>query len=77
MRYGDSSAKAMDKPHQLELISVSHSGPIVPPNKQSLWSRLTGSATKGLILKDVSLQLYSSEMMAILGSKGSGKQSFK
>lgn len=63
----------MEQLHVLELISVSHSGPIVPPNKQSLWSRLTGSGAKGLILKEISMQLHSGEMMAILGSKGSGQ----
>lgn len=60
--------------HMLELIGVSHSGPIVAANKTSLWSKLTGSVAKGLILKDVSFEVYSSEVMAILGSKGSGKR---
>lgn len=37
----------------LELVNVSHSGPILPISKQSCWSKLTGSTPKGLILKDV------------------------
>jgi ATP-binding cassette subfamily G (WHITE) protein 5 (sterolin 1) len=64
----------MDQPHSLELVSVSHSGPIVPIIKQNLWSRLTGGGAKGLILKDVSMYLSSGELMAVLGSKGSGKR---
>lgn len=63
-------------PHVLELIAVSHSGPILPSTSRqpSLWSRLTGSTPSGLLLKDVSFEVHSGEMMAILGSKGSGKR---
>jgi hypothetical protein len=43
-------------PHMLELIGVSHSGPIVP-NKTSFWSKVTGSIASGLILKDVSCEV--------------------
>lgn len=43
-------------PHMLELIGVSHSGPIVP-NKTSCWSRVTGSVASGLILKDISCEV--------------------
>lgn len=64
----------MDPLHLLELQSVSHSGPIVPIDKQGMWSRLTGGGAKGLILKDVSMKLHAGELMAVLGSKGSGKR---
>ena len=49
-------AETLSIPHMLELIGVSHSGPIAP-NKSSCWSRLTGSIASGLILKDVSCEV--------------------
>ena len=66
-------ASALEQYHMLELVNVSHSGSIVPVSKQSCWSKLTGSTPKGLILKDVSFEVHSGEVMTILGSKGSGR----
>ena len=66
----DRGSGIVDAYHTLELISVSHTGPIVPPEKASCWSRVTGSITSGLILKDVTFEVHSGEVMAILGSKG-------
>lgn len=63
---------SLEQYHQLELINVSHSGPVLPISKQSCWSKLTGSTPKSLILKDLSFEVHSGEVMAVLGSKGSG-----
>ena len=52
----DDSSPAMTMPHVLELIGVSHSGPILP-NRPSLWSKLTNNTPSGLILKDVSFEV--------------------
>lgn len=50
---GSNGPSALEQYHMLELVNVSHSGPILPISKQSCWSKLTGSTPKGLILKDV------------------------
>ena len=69
---GSNGPAAQEQYHMLELINVSHSGPIIPISKQSIWSKITGTVPKGLILKDVSFEVHSGELMCILGSKGSG-----
>ncbi|XP_045475616.1 ATP-binding cassette sub-family G member 5 [Harmonia axyridis] len=55
----------------LELNSVFYSGQVEPA---SCAQRLLGSVKTGVILKDVSMTVYSGEVIAILGSKGSGKK---
>ena len=57
---GSNGPSALEQYHMLELVNVSHSGPILPISKQSCWSKLTGSTPKGLILKDVVSVLFSS-----------------
>ncbi|XP_017786631.1 PREDICTED: ATP-binding cassette sub-family G member 5 [Nicrophorus vespilloides] len=55
----------------LELCNVFHSGQVEPG---SCMQRLLGSIKTGVILKDVSLTVHSGEVLAVLGSKGSGKK---
>uniref|UniRef100_A0A2P2I991 ATP-binding cassette sub-family G member 5-like n=3 Tax=Hirondellea gigas TaxID=1518452 RepID=A0A2P2I991_9CRUS len=55
----------------LELLSVYHTGPVEPG---SCLQKVMGNVPTGVILKEVSLQVQSGELMAILGSKGSGKR---
>ncbi|KAK4297641.1 hypothetical protein Pmani_029960 [Petrolisthes manimaculis] len=53
------------------MISVFHTGPVEPG---SCLQKLVGNVPTGVILKDVSLEIHGGELMAILGSKGSGKR---
>ncbi|XP_014256986.1 ATP-binding cassette sub-family G member 5 [Cimex lectularius] len=55
----------------LELRNISHSGQV---GQSSLTQRLFGNVETGLILKDVTLEVKSGEVFAVLGSKGSGKR---
>lgn len=57
--------------YALELINVSYTGQI---EGGSYVQKLLGLSPKGLILKDVFLEVHGGEIMAILGSKGSGKR---
>ncbi|KAJ9579820.1 hypothetical protein L9F63_004526 [Diploptera punctata] len=71
--------------YSLELCNVFHTGqlitiffffffffPQVEPG--TCFQRLMGSVKTGVILKDVSLEVHGGEVLAILGSKGSGKR---
>ncbi|KAJ8944045.1 hypothetical protein NQ318_016243 [Aromia moschata] len=55
----------------LELCNVFYSGQVEP---SSCIQRVIGSIKTGVILKDVSMIVHSGEVMAVLGSKGSGKK---
>ncbi|KAG8193192.1 hypothetical protein JTE90_005542 [Oedothorax gibbosus] len=57
--------------HVLELNSVSHTGQVEPG---SCFQKITGSVPTGAVLKDVSMEVHAGEVMAVLGSKGSGKR---
>ncbi|XP_022254351.1 ATP-binding cassette sub-family G member 5-like [Limulus polyphemus] len=61
----------MDGDHVLELISVFHMGQVAGG---SYIQKILGSAPMGIILKDVTFEVHAGEVMAILGSKGSGKK---
>ncbi|KAF5298111.1 hypothetical protein FQA39_LY02535 [Lamprigera yunnana] len=55
----------------LELCNVFYTGQVEP---STCTQRLMGGIKTGIILKDVSLTVQSGEVLAILGSKGSGKK---
>ncbi|CAG9840597.1 unnamed protein product [Diabrotica balteata] len=55
----------------LELCNVFFSGQV---EKRSLVQRMVGNIKTGVILKDVSMLVHSGEVLAVLGSKGSGKK---
>uniref|UniRef100_T1J9E6 ABC transporter domain-containing protein n=1 Tax=Strigamia maritima TaxID=126957 RepID=T1J9E6_STRMM len=57
--------------HVLEILNVTHSGQV---DETTCLQSLFGYAPTGLILKDVSIDVRGGEMMAILGSTGSGKE---
>ncbi|GAB6028958.1 hypothetical protein CHUAL_004753 [Chamberlinius hualienensis] len=57
--------------HALELINVSYTGQI---DGGSYCQKMVGLAPTGVILRDVFLEVHGGEVMAILGSKGSGKR---
>lgn len=57
--------------HVLELAGVFHTGQVEPG---SCFQKLTGSVPTGIILKDVSMEVHAGEVMAVLGSKDSGKR---
>ncbi|XP_077287878.1 ATP-binding cassette sub-family G member 5 [Arctopsyche grandis] len=57
--------------YTLELCNIFHSGQVEPG---SCTQKLTGNIKTGVILKDVSLTVYNGEVVAVLGSKGSGKR---
>ncbi|KAF4523910.1 hypothetical protein B566_EDAN013623 [Ephemera danica] len=55
----------------LELCNVFHTGQV---ESGGCFQRLSGRVRSGLVLKDVSLTVHSGELLAVLGSKGSGKR---
>lgn len=55
----------------LELCNVFYSGQV---EKGSCLQRMIGNIKTGVILKDVSMSVHSGEVLAVLGSKGSGKK---
>ncbi|CAH1154351.1 unnamed protein product [Phaedon cochleariae] len=55
----------------LELCNVFYSGQVEPG---SCVQRVIGNIKTGVILKDVSMVVHSGEVLAVLGSKGSGKK---
>ncbi|XP_067006823.1 ATP-binding cassette sub-family G member 5 [Anabrus simplex] len=55
----------------LELNNVFHTGQVEPG---TCFQRVLGNVKTGIILKDVSLEVHGGEVLAILGSKGSGKR---
>ncbi|GFG30134.1 hypothetical protein Cfor_09532 [Coptotermes formosanus] len=57
--------------YTLELCNVFHTGQVEPG---TCFQRLMGSVKTGVILKDVSLEVHGGEVLAVLGSKGSGKR---
>ncbi|XP_054707805.1 LOW QUALITY PROTEIN: ATP-binding cassette sub-family G member 5-like [Uloborus diversus] len=57
--------------HVLELTSVFHTGQVEPG---TCFQKLAGSIPTGTVLKDVSMEVHAGEVMAVLGSKGSGKR---
>ncbi|KAG1655938.1 ATP-binding cassette sub-family G member 8 [Nymphon striatum] len=57
--------------YNLELSNVFHTGTI---ESGTCLQKVMGSVPTGIILKDVSLKAHGGEVMAILGSKGSGKR---
>ncbi|XP_050435867.1 ATP-binding cassette sub-family G member 5 [Adelges cooleyi] len=64
-------SKMIGGDYSLELNNIFHTGQVEPA---SCFQRLFGSVQTGLILKDITFEVRSGEVMAILGSKGSGKR---
>ncbi|GLH08226.1 Protein brown [Gryllus bimaculatus] len=57
--------------YTLELCNVFHTGVVEPG---TCFQRMMGNVKTGIILKDVSLEVHGGEVLAVLGSKGSGKR---
>ncbi|XP_050533397.1 ATP-binding cassette sub-family G member 5 isoform X2 [Daktulosphaira vitifoliae] len=64
-------SKMIGGDYSLELNNIFHTGQVEPV---SCFQRLFGSIQTGLILKDITFEVRAGEVMAVLGSKGSGKR---
>ncbi|XP_065337715.1 ATP-binding cassette sub-family G member 5 [Cloeon dipterum] len=62
---------ARHQPSVLELCNIFHTGQV---ESGGCLKRLSGRVRSGLVLKDVSFVVHSGELLAVLGSKGSGKR---
>ncbi|XP_023240853.1 ATP-binding cassette sub-family G member 5-like [Centruroides sculpturatus] len=58
--------------HVFELVDVTYTGHVEPG---SFLQKLIGTQPTGIILHNITLELHTGELMAILGSTGSGKRS--
>ncbi|XP_064476480.1 ATP-binding cassette sub-family G member 5-like isoform X2 [Ornithodoros turicata] len=66
-----SNESMMATDHVLELAGVHYTGPVAPP---TCFQAFTGTGVMAPLLKDINFEVHAGEVMAVLGSKGSGKK---